>query len=598
MSTADSVRPRQSAEERLRQSVAATVSLALWTLLGIVVAFTPVTYLLAPENFFDNAVPRVAIIAVLGLSLWALARRGESEGAAFVFLALASVSGVILFEVSLMQVSNHPFGFGPVLFFLGFMLFAPLRSELCLLLGAVIMFVPWPFWWSDRIEADPLFQALYTAFAVSAGIVGAVSSRERRGTLLARFRAEEALTERGEHLREANEQLTIARDAAQASDMAKSRFLSQVSHETRTPLSGILGFTELLELRHFGELNERQADFVRQIRESGEHMLELVNDLLDVTRLDTDSVELTLEDVSPAEVVLEVVDNVERGSPEKEISIVNEVGADAPTLTVDRRRFRQSLYNLLSNALKFTPAGCAVGLRWRIEPGGWLCIEVWDQGLGIAAEELESIFDEFHQVDHKRDEGLGGTGIGLALTRRLAELHGGQVRVESELGRGSSFFLVMPLASQQPDSGAARVSPKRRSKTPDWRTLDAGVRVLVVDDNPANVAVIQGLLEVRGIDPIVTRSGQEAVALVSRERPQLVLMDIHMPDCNGFDALAQIRAQESLAGIPIVAMTASASEPEQRRYLEAGFDAFLSKPIDSAELDELLKRFVLPTAQA
>jgi CheY-like chemotaxis protein len=172
------------------------------------------------------------------------------------------------------------------------------------------------------------------------------------------------------------------------------------------------------------------------------------------------------------------------------------------------------------------------------------------------------------------------------------------VRVESELGRGSSFFLVMPLASQQPDSGAARVSPKRRSKTPDWRTLDAGVRVLVVDDNPANVAVIQGLLEVRGIDPIVTRSGQEAVALVSRERPQLVLMDIHMPDCNGFDALAQIRAQESLAGIPIVAMTASASEPEQRRYLEAGFDAFLSKPIDSAKLDDQLKRFLLPTAQA
>ena len=166
------------------------------------------------------------------------------------------------------------------------------------------------------------------------------------------------------------------------------------------------------------------------------------------------------------------------------------------------------------------------------------------------------------------------------------------------MGRGSSFFLVMPLASHQPDSGATRVPPKRLSKAPEWRTLDAGVRVLVADDNPANVAVIQGLLEVRGIDPIVTRSGQEAVALVSRERPQLVLMDIQMPDCNGFDALAQIRAQENLAGIPIVAMTASASEPEQMRYLEAGFDAFLSKPIDSVKLDELLKRFVLPTAQA
>jgi signal transduction histidine kinase/CheY-like chemotaxis protein len=567
-------------------------------LLGIVIAFTPVSYLLGPENFWPTAAPKLTTLAVLGFSLIMLARRKGSEGAVFVFLTLTSVSAVVLFELSLMGGLNHPFGFGPVLFFLGFMLFAPLRPELILMLGAFVVFYPWPFWWSDRIDADPVFRALYTAFAVSAGIVGAVSARERRLTLLARFRAEDALTERGEHLREANEELKKARDAAQASDMAKSRFLSQVSHETRTPLSGILGFTELLELPHFGELNERQASFVRQIRESGEHLLELINDLLDVTRLDTGTVELALEDVSPAEVVLEVVDNVERGSPEKGISIVNEVGADAPTLRVDRRRFRQSLYNLLSNALKFTPAGGTAGLRWRIEPGGWLCIEVWDQGIGIAAEELESIFDEFHQVDRKRDEALGGSGMGLGLTRRLAELHGGHVRVESEVGRGSSFFLVMPLASQQPGSGAGRVPLKRRSKTPDWRAPDAGVRVLVVDDNPANVALIQGLLEVRGIDPIVARSGQEAVALVSRERPQLVLMDIQMPGCNGFEALAQIRAHESLAAIPIVAMTASASESDQTRYLDAGFDAFLSKPIDSVKLDDQLKRFVLPTTQA
>jgi CheY-like chemotaxis protein len=172
------------------------------------------------------------------------------------------------------------------------------------------------------------------------------------------------------------------------------------------------------------------------------------------------------------------------------------------------------------------------------------------------------------------------------------------VRVESELGRGSSFFLVMPLASQQPALGAGPASPERHSETPDWHALDPAARVLVVDDNRANAAVIQGLLEVRGIDPIVARSGQEAVALVSRERPQLVLMDIQMPDCNGFEALAQIRAQESLAAIPIVAMTASASESDRSRYLAAGFNAFLPKPIDSVELDDQLERFLSPTAQA
>ncbi len=597
MSTTDSGGLHRSPEQRLRNSVGTSVSTALWTLLGIVLAFTPVTYVLAPENFLDNSVPRVAMLGLLALNLWALARRGDSEGAGFVFLTLIGVSGVILFEVSLMQVSNHPFGFGPVLLLLGFMLFTPMRPVLCLMLGAVVLVVPWLFWWSDWIEVDTVFQGLYSTFAVSAGVVGAVSARERRATLLARFGAEDTLIERGERLREATEQLRVARDAAQASDKAKSRFLSQVSHEMRTPLSGILGFAELLELRHFGELNEEQADFVRQINESGEHMLDLVNDLLDVTRLDSDSIELSLEDVSPAEVVLEVVSNIERGSPHKEISIVNEVGADAPTLKVDRRRFRQSLYNLLSNAVKFTPTGGVAGLRWHIEPGGWLSIEIWDQGLGIAAEELESIFDEFYQIDRKRDEALGGSGIGLALTRRLAHLHGGQVRVESELGRGSSFFLMMPLAGQQAGSGTARVPSKQQSNTPDWHALESGIRVLVVDDNPTNVAVIRGLLEVRGIDPIVASNSREGVELVHRERPQLVLMDIQMPGGNGFEALAQIRAHESLAAIPIVAMTASASESDQLRYLEAGFDAFLAKPIDSAKLDEQLKHFVLPAGQ-
>lgn len=597
MNSVDSGNLELGPEQRLRNSVAKSVTLALWTLLGIVSSSAPLDYVFAPVSFWPTIETKIAMLVLLGFSLITLRRGRGGEGAVFVFLTLTSVSGVILFEVSLLDMSNHPFGFGPVLFLLGFMLFAPLRPGLCLLLGGLVAFYPWPFWLSDLIDVDPVFRALYMAFAMSAGIVGAVSSRERRATLLARFQAEASLNEHGEQLRKSNEQLKIARDAARTSDKAKSRFLSQVSHEMRTPLSGILGFAELLKLRHFGELNERQADFVRHIDESGEHMLGLVNDLLDLTRLDSDSVELSLEDVSPAEVVSEVVDNVELGSAGKSISIVNEVGANAPTLRVDRRRFRQSLYNLLTNALKFTPVGGVVGLRWRIEREEWLCIEVWDEGIGIAAEELELIFNEFHQVDRKRDEALGGSGIGLALTRQLAQLHGGEVRVESELGRGSSFLLVMPLADQRTGSETTRASLKRQSNTPEWLALEPGIRVLVVDDNPASQAVIQGLLEVRGVDPIVASSGRQGVELARSELPQLVLMDIQMPGGNGFEALAQIRAYEELATTPIVAMTASASEPDQQRYLEAGFDGFLSKPIDSAKLDEQLKRFVSPNGQ-
>ena len=403
-----------------------------------------------------------------------------------------------------------------------------------------------------------------------------------------------ALTARNEQLLEQADELALARDSAQASDLAKSRFLSRVSHETRTPLSGILGFTELLEGQHFGQLNERQASYVRRIHESGEHMLELINDLLDVTRLHTDEVELSLEDVPPDEVAREVVHNMEQGSIEKGVEIVNEIGPDAPVLHVDRRRLRQSLYNLLSNAVKFTAPGGRVGLCWSLETEGWLCIEVWDEGIGIAAEDLERIFEEFQQVDRKRDEALGGSGIGLALTRRLAEVHGGEVRVESKLGSGSRFFHVMPRAVADSDAAAPKLRKDDDPKKTGRSMFDANPRVLVVDDNPANVAVIRGLLEVRGIDPIVIRGGGAALAVVERERPELVLMDIFMPGCDGFEALAQIRAQESLSAIPVVAMTANATESEQARYIEAGFDAFLAKPIDSARLDDQLVRFLSP----
>lgn len=398
------------------------------------------------------------------------------------------------------------------------------------------------------------------------------------------------LTARNEQLRQQAGELEVARDAAQASDLAKSRFLSRVSHETRTPLSGILGFAELLQGRHFGELNERQASYLQHIRESGQHLLELINDLLDVTKLDSGVADLTIEEVAPAQAVLAVVENLEVTSREKGVEIINEVGPDAPALEVDRRRFRQILDNLLANAVKFTPAAGSVGVRWRLEPGGWLCVEVWDSGFGIAADDLEFIFDEFHQVDRKRDEALGGSGIGLALTLRLAKLHGGHIRVESEVGRGSNFFLLLPL--RQPGLRTSRVSQGRHTSPQTWGAFIPGARVLVAEDNPANAAVILGLLEVRGLAPRVARSGPEAVERARLDRPHLVLMDIQMPGCDGFEALAQIRADGRLADVPIVAMTAGASEQDRMRYLQAGFDAFLSKPIDSGLLDEQLQRFL------
>jgi signal transduction histidine kinase/CheY-like chemotaxis protein len=394
-----------------------------------------------------------------------------------------------------------------------------------------------------------------------------------------------------QQLRDQTEYLSKARDVAEASDIAKSRFLSWVSHETRTPLSGVLGFAELLESRHFGELNKDQADFVQSIQKSGNHLLELINDLLDVTKITMGEVELVLEDVPLGEVVTEVGSNIESGSGGKSLTFINEVDSDGPILRVDRRRLRQCLYNLLSNAFKFTRDGGVIGVRWRNEREGWLCIEVWDRGIGIAEADLERVFEDFYQVDRKRDEALGGSGIGLALTRRLAVLHGGEVRVESAVGQGSSFSLILPLADEQSEPVARQLPEEDRIEKNEQHERDRSTCVLVVDDNPSNVGVIQGLLRVRGIEPIVALSGDAAVELAEQKRPTLVLMDIHMPGCDGFEALARIRSNEALVDIPIVAMTASASDTDRQRYVQAGFNGFLAKPIDSGKLDRQIARF-------
>jgi CheY-like chemotaxis protein/anti-sigma regulatory factor (Ser/Thr protein kinase) len=249
------------------------------------------------------------------------------------------------------------------------------------------------------------------------------------------------------------------------------------------------------------------------------------------------------------------------------------------------------LYNLLSNAFKFSRDGGVVGIRWRHEREGWVCVEVWDRGIGIADGDLDRVFEDFYQVDRKRDEAMGGSGIGLALTRRLAALHGGEVRVESTVGRGSSFLLILPAGSGSSEPAVSDAGRGDIPMEPEMYEPDPSARVLVVDDNPANVRVIEGLLRVRGIEPVVARSGEAGVRLAKEERPTLILMDIHMPDCDGFEALARIRSVAGLADVPVLAMTASASDVERERYVRAGFDGFVAKPIESRALDQQIGRF-------
>ena len=349
-------------------------------------------------------------------------------------------------------------------------------------------------------------------------------------------------------LREVNRHLeTVSRH--------KSRFLSNMSHELRTPLNAIIGFADLLRGEHFGPLTERQARYVAQIDESGKHLLSLINDLLDIAKIDADAIELRRETVAVREVCEAVLAMMDAPIAEKRL----ETALDTADVTVeaDPRRLRQILLNLLANAVKFTPVGGRVALRVA-ETDMRVRFEVEDTGVGIAPRDHARVFDEFQQA--QGDDAAEGTGIGLALTRRLVELHGGEIGVDSAPGEGSRFWFTLPTQRG------------RRA------------RVLVVEDNETNLALVLDLLSLRDYEVMTARDGVEALEVFEAGRPDLVLMDMRMPRMDGIEATQRIRALPGGAGVRIVAVTASTGGSAEERQTVAGCDAHLAKPIDRARL--------------
>lgn len=248
--------------------------------------------------------------------------------------------------------------------------------------------------------------------------------------------------------RELQESLQEIRDAnilLEQANKAKSKFLSSMSHELRTPLNAILGFTDMLHQQFFGKLNEKQLDFVKQVDSSGKHLLSLISELLDIARIDAGAMKLDLHKLSPEEFINTTVSMMSNQFRKKEISVKASIDQGLPIIEADLQKCKQIMFNILSNAIKYTPEGGRVEVRETKEGDTGIRVEVSDTGIGIVAEEMEKIFSEFHQADRVRDEQLGGTGIGLALTRRLVELHGGEIGVKSEVGKGSTFWFTLPI---------------------------------------------------------------------------------------------------------------------------------------------------------
>ena len=378
-------------------------------------------------------------------------------------------------------------------------------------------------------------------------------------------------------LRLANEKLIEARDAALESAMAKSRFLAMVSHEIRTPLNGVMGMTNLL-LRT--DLNSEQAEYVRTIQTSGQTLLRVIGDVLDLSKAEAGKLTIVPAPIDLARVISEVVSLFQGQAFEKKLRLELEGIEEPLPVLADAVRFKQILGNLVMNALKFTPTG---GVLVRVEkmsvgPDVSVEVSVEDTGIGIANDRLESIFDSFTQEDTSTHRMFGGTGLGLTITRRLVDLMGGTINVDSLVGKGSTFTFKLRFERSE-------ITPIRPTIDRDAVNL-RGLKVLVVEDNPVNVLVARRMLEMLHCEVTVAISGESAITAASSKDFDVILMDLHLPDIDGFAVTEAILRDKPTSRI--IALTANAMEEDRAACLAAGMVGFLSKPFSPMQLVEVL----------
>jgi len=386
-------------------------------------------------------------------------------------------------------------------------------------------------------------------------------------------------------------ELERARDEAEAANQAKSTFLATMSHEIRTPMNGVIGTAELLERE---SLNERQKRLVGTVRSSAGALLRIIDDVLDFSKIEAGRMELEEAPISLRALIEGMAETLSVQVEKKGLSLSARIEPGTPdALLADSTRLRQILFNLIGNATKFTDVG-GVTVRARALDTSddivTLSLSVADTGIGMDASQQARLFKPFSQADSSTTRRYGGTGLGLSIVRRLAELMGGDVVVESAPGRGSTFTVTVRLKH----ASAAPADLKATTTVP--LVPMAGVRVLAVDDYDVNLDVLSGQFEILGVALDTASSGIEALTLW-RQRPYaLVLTDIHMPDMDGFELTRQIRAEEMLDDAdrhtPIVALTANALKGEADRCLAAGLDGYLTKPLTLDRLRQALERWM------
>jgi signal transduction histidine kinase/DNA-binding response OmpR family regulator len=472
-----------------------------------------------------------------------------------------------------------------------------------LLIGAFFTFI------DPLVPIDPVPDALLVGLVGVTGVVGAFlcmfsiwqSNARLRDTLDETRAANEALresertlerkvAERTTDLVQSQRELALARDEAMAANRAKSAFLANMSHELRTPLNAIIGYSEMLQEEAQDSGRDEIAPDLEKILAAGRHLLGLINDVLDISKIEAGKMEVFAERFDVAQLVRDTVATVQPLVARRENRLEVSDPAGLGAMRSDLTKVRQILFNLLSNAAKFTERG-TLRLDVRRRTAGtadWLEFRVADTGIGMTREQLASIFEAFAQADASISRNYGGTGLGLAITRRFCLLLGGEVTVTSEPGRGSEFTVRLPAEVPEPEAGtAAETAAAAQAAESAGSAAAGGPLVLVIDDDASSRELLSRYLSRDGCRVVTAGGGEEGLRLARELRPAVVTLDVRMPDLDGWTVLSALKADPQLEAIPVVVVTIL----EDRNLGYAlGASEFLTKPVDRERLSAVLER--------